>query len=113
MGKLPGIAEISQKVHINTFFIMKRKSYLNKIYGFEKVISASVIKHICLYSSDFIKVVEAHMTFENGVRKQRQRQQVFNFAFAFLPIFLLPFSFPSLPLLLISLLFHFLGGINY
>lgn len=34
MGKLPGIAEISQKVHINTFFIMKRKSDLNKIYGF-------------------------------------------------------------------------------
>lgn len=109
MGKLPGIAEISQKVYINTFFIMKRKSYLNKIYGFEKVVSASVIKHICLYSSDFIKVVEAHMTFETGVRKQRQ--QVFHFAFAFLPIFLLPLvlTFPSLPFLLISLLFHF-GG---
>jgi len=25
MGKSPDIAEISQKVHINTFFIVKRK----------------------------------------------------------------------------------------
>lgn len=63
MGELPGITEISQKVHINTFFIMKRKSYLNKIYGFKKVISDSVIKHICLYSSNFIKVTQAHRTF--------------------------------------------------
>lgn len=110
MGKLPGIAEISQKVHINTFFIMKRKSYLNKIYGFEKIISSLVIKHICLYSSDFIKVVEDHMTFETGVRKQRQ--QVFHFAFAFLPIFLLPLHllFSSFSLF-IFLLFHFLLGL--
>lgn len=104
MGKLLGVAEISQKVHINTFFIMKRKSYLNKIYSFEKVISASVIKHICLYSSDFIKVVEAHMTFETGVRKQRQ--QAFHFAFAFHPLFplplLLPFSSSSLNFSFIS-----------
>lgn len=110
MGKLPGISEISQKVHINTFFIMKRKSYLNKIYGFEKIISASVIKHTYLYSSDFIKVVDAHMTFETGVRKQRQ--QVFPFPFAFLPIFLLPL------LLLFLFSFHFSSlsfsfGVNY
>lgn len=83
---------------------------MNKIYGFEKVISASVIKHICLYSSGFIKVAEAHMTFETGVRKQRQ--QVFHFAFPFLPIFLLPlllpFSSSSLNFSFIS--FFLLGG---
>lgn len=86
---------------------MKRKSYLNKIYGFEKVISASVIKHICLYSSDFIKVVEAHMTFEAGVRKQKQ--QVFHLPLPSFLFFSCPFYFHSLALLLISLTFHFVG----
>lgn len=91
---------------------MKRKSYLNKIYGFEKVISASVIKHICLYSSDFMKVVEAHMTFETGVRKQSQ--QVFHFAFPFLPIFLLPLLLPfSFPSLLFHGVYFWEGGVNY
>lgn len=109
MGKLRGIAEISQKVHINTFFIMKRKSCLNKIYGFEEVISASVIKHTCLYSSDFIKVVQDHMTFETGIRNQRR--QVFSFAFAFLPISLLPLLLPfSSSSLFISFISFFWAG---